>query len=117
MKSKFLQIYNILMEELSSSIFKESKFAKADFIKHTYVKDVINDILNNKKIQLNENGTEEYIFNLSDTDIIKLNDFLNNLNLDNPDEEIKKLNTILKSISNGNVVWSKIYKGKYSRNK
>lgn len=120
MNNRFYKVYTLIMEELNNNILKEASFKTEDLTKHSYLKNVIDDIITNKKIQLNENGSEEFDFSILSKDdeeklIMELNDFLNNLNLNNIPEELKKLNKILKESSNGTVVWSKIYKGKYSR--
>lgn len=120
MNNRFYKVYTLIMEELNNNILKEASFKTEDLTKHSYLKNVIDDIITNKKIQLNENGSEEFDFSILSKDdeeklIMELNDFLNNLNLNNIPEELKKLNKILKDGSNGTVVWSKIYKGKYSR--
>jgi hypothetical protein len=109
--SKFNELYNLIMEDL----LKESTFENGDISKHTYVNDVINDIINDKRIKLGKNGTDEYEFsNLSLNDENELKEFLKNLNLNDISNEIKKLNKILMKISNNKIIWSKIYKGKYS---
>lgn len=104
--NKFDKLYNIIMEDL----VKEACFSGADFPKHDYLylTGVINDIINNKKILLNTNGSEEYIFdNLTDTDIADLNQVLHSPSID-------KFNMILKRITDNKVWWNKIFKGKYS---
>jgi hypothetical protein len=109
--NKFNELYNLIMEDL----LKENTFENGDISKHTYINDVINDIINDKKIKLGKNGTDEYEFSdLSLNDENELKEFLKNLNLNDISSEIKKLNKILMKISNNKIIWSKIYKGKYS---
>lgn len=107
-QNNYLNKSKDLLVESEDNLISQAVFKNIDFFKHNYAKDVINDIITNKSIKLNEHGTTEFDFSdLSDADIEELKSLL-----DNP--SLNEFNNILKRLSNNTVLWTKIYKGKYS---
>lgn len=50
--NKFLTLYNKIQTGLTNNLISESVFAAVDIHKHEYFKNVIDDIINNKKLLL-----------------------------------------------------------------
>lgn len=50
--NKFLTLYNKIQNGLTNNLISESVFAAVDIHKHEYFKNVIDDIINNKKLLL-----------------------------------------------------------------
>ena len=84
-------------------LLNESSFSRKDFSKHLYAKDVLNYILNNKKICLGKSNIER---------IIQIDDLKDFKELSKKDFTIDDFNTVAKKF---NFLWTDIFKGSFSK--
>lgn len=114
-----------------TEFLNEASFKSKDAMKHTYLHDVIQYILDNKEIKIGKKGDETVPINLSakidendpektiKSQLIELqNEIKDGINAENFEKYCNKFNSCIKPVvdsGNKSVTWTRIYKGEFSQ--